>query len=255
MDERAIRSLIRDVKAGRLTRRRFVQIMVGLGLTAPMAAQMLAASGVAAQPKAAAPAFTPTKRGGGGPLKVLWWQAPDAAESALRHRHQGPGRLAHLLRAARPPSTPTATWCPFSRPRCPAWPTAALSKDGTWVIWNLKKGVQWHDGKPFTADDVVFNWEYAADPATAAVTIGAYARSSSASRSSTTTASRSSSRSRTPFWADAFCGYRGHDHPQAPVRRLQGRQVARGARPTSSRSAPAPTASWTSSRATSCAAS
>ena len=30
-----IRSLIRDVKAGRLTRRRFVQIMVGLGLTAP----------------------------------------------------------------------------------------------------------------------------------------------------------------------------------------------------------------------------
>ena len=34
--------------------------------------------------------------------------------------------------------------------------------------------MQWHDGKPFTADDVVFNWEYAADPATAAVTIGAY---------------------------------------------------------------------------------
>ena len=27
-----------------------------------------------AQPKA--PAFTPTKRGGGGPLRVLWWQAP-----------------------------------------------------------------------------------------------------------------------------------------------------------------------------------
>ncbi len=76
MDERAIRSLIRDVKADRLTRRRFVQTMVGLGLTAPMAAQMLAASGVAAQPKAASPAFTPTKRGGGGPLKVLWWQAP-----------------------------------------------------------------------------------------------------------------------------------------------------------------------------------
>jgi len=29
--------------------------------------------------------------------------------------------------------------------------------------------VQWHDGKPFTADDVVFNWEYATDPATAAL--------------------------------------------------------------------------------------
>ena len=42
------------------------------------------------------------------------------------------------------------------------------------VTWKLKRGVQWHDGKPFTADDVVFNWEYASDPATAAVTIGSY---------------------------------------------------------------------------------
>ena len=33
---------------------------------------------------------------------------------------------------------------------------------------------EWHDGQPFTADDVVFNWEYASDPATAATTIGIY---------------------------------------------------------------------------------
>ena len=39
------------------------------------------------------------------------------------------------------------------------------------VTWKLKQGVTWHDGKPFTADDVVFNWEYAKDPATAAYTI------------------------------------------------------------------------------------
>lgn len=29
-------------------------------------------------------------------------------------------------------------------------------------------------GAPFTADDCVFNWEYAKDPATAAVSIGSY---------------------------------------------------------------------------------
>jgi peptide/nickel transport system substrate-binding protein len=34
--------------------------------------------------------------------------------------------------------------------------------------------VQWHDGRTFTADDVVFNWQYATDPATAAVSTGAY---------------------------------------------------------------------------------
>ena len=74
MEERELRALIEDVRAGALSRRRFVQMMVGLGVTAPLAAQMLSSAGVAqAQTK---PAFTPTKRGGGGAVKVLWWQAP-----------------------------------------------------------------------------------------------------------------------------------------------------------------------------------
>jgi peptide/nickel transport system substrate-binding protein len=33
--------------------------------------------------------------------------------------------------------------------------------DGRSVIWTLKRNVQWHDGKPITAEDIVFNWEYA----------------------------------------------------------------------------------------------
>ena len=45
-----------------------------LGLTAPMAGQMLSHSGVAMAQ--AASAYKPTKAGGGGPLKVLYWQAP-----------------------------------------------------------------------------------------------------------------------------------------------------------------------------------
>ena len=81
MDERALRTLIDEVKRGRLSRRRFVQTMVGLGLTAPLASQMLAAAGVAqAQtPKltrpisnAASPvlsAVTPTCKPGSPPMK------------------------------------------------------------------------------------------------------------------------------------------------------------------------------------------
>ena len=68
MEERELRALIEEVRAGALSRRRFVQTMVGLGLTAPLAGQMLASAGVAhAQGKSA---YTPTKRGGGGPLKI-----------------------------------------------------------------------------------------------------------------------------------------------------------------------------------------
>ena len=67
MDEYGIREMIGEVKRGRLSRRAFVRTMIGFGLTAPMAAQMLASAGVAqAQPKASA--FTPTRRGGGGQL-------------------------------------------------------------------------------------------------------------------------------------------------------------------------------------------
>src|SRR5262245_60927931 len=76
MDERELRGWIARVKDGTLSRRDFTRTLVGLGVTAPMAAQVLAAAGLA-RPAAAQskPAFTPTKRGGGGELKTLWWQA------------------------------------------------------------------------------------------------------------------------------------------------------------------------------------
>src|SRR5579862_8419298 len=72
MDEQALRGLIAEVKDGKLSRRDFINRMIAVGLTAPLAAQMLTYSGVArAQTK---PDYKPTKRGGGGPLKTLWWQ-------------------------------------------------------------------------------------------------------------------------------------------------------------------------------------
>jgi peptide/nickel transport system substrate-binding protein len=75
MDDDVIRSLIEEVRRGALSRRAFVQTMVGLGLTAPLAAQLLGTGAAHAQPRPAS-TFTPTRRGGGGQLKVLWWQAP-----------------------------------------------------------------------------------------------------------------------------------------------------------------------------------
>src|SRR5258708_6401713 len=75
MDEREIRGLIEDVRAGRVSRRAFTRLMVGLGLGAPLAAQMLTCAG-AARAQVRTDAFTPARRGGGGQLKALWWQAP-----------------------------------------------------------------------------------------------------------------------------------------------------------------------------------
>ena len=74
MDERGLRGLLDQVKAGAMSRRAFVRRMAAVGLAAPFANQLLALSGVAmAQTR---PIYKPTKRGGGGLLKVLWWQGP-----------------------------------------------------------------------------------------------------------------------------------------------------------------------------------
>jgi peptide/nickel transport system substrate-binding protein len=207
MDEPAIRSLIRDVKAGRLSRRRFVQIMVGLGLTAPMAAQMLAASGVAAQPKTPTPAFAPTKRGGGGPLKVLWWQAPTLLNPyfATGTKDQDASRIFYEPLGA---FDPDGNVIPILAAEVPSAANGGVAKDGTSVVWNLKKNVLWHDGKPFTADDVVFTWEYNADPATASVYIGNYADLERVEKLDTHSV-KLVFKKPTPFWADPFCGYRG----------------------------------------------
>ena len=56
----------------------------------------------------------------------------------------------------------------------PSRENGGLAADGRSVVWRLKKGVTWHDGQPFTADDVVFNWQYAIDAAAATITAGAY---------------------------------------------------------------------------------
>src|ERR1700681_4741530 len=73
MKERELRDLIADVRTGRLSRRTFVKKMIAVGLTAPMAGMMLSYSGVAMA--AAEIPYKPTKAGGGGLLKLLYWQA------------------------------------------------------------------------------------------------------------------------------------------------------------------------------------
>jgi peptide/nickel transport system substrate-binding protein len=205
MDEHLIRTLIDDVKTGRLSRRGFVQTMVGLGLTAPLAAQMLAASGAAAQPKAST--FTPTRRGGGGPLRALWWQAPTLLNPhfATGTKDQDGARIFWEPLAG---YDPDGGLVPVLAADIPSVDNGGLGRDGTWVVWNLKKGVQWHDGKPFTADDVIFNWEYAADPATAAVTVGAYRDIDRVERLNDH-AVKVVFKQPTPYWYEAFCQNRG----------------------------------------------
>jgi peptide/nickel transport system substrate-binding protein len=210
MDEHGIRELIGEVKRGRLTRRAFVRTMVGLGLTAPMAARMLASAGVAAAQTR--PAFTPTRRGGGGQLKLLWWQAPTLLNPhfAVGTKDQDGSRLFYEPLAA---YDADGNLFPVLAAEIPSLQNGGVAPDGKSVTWRLKPNVGWHDGKPFTADDVVFNWEYSADPATAAVTSGSYRGIERAEKIDAHTV-RLVFKEPTPFWSDAFCGARGQIIPK-----------------------------------------
>ncbi len=199
MNEQDLRGLIEDVREGRLSRRAFTRAMVALGLTAPLATQMLAYSGVAIA--AEKPVYKPTKRGGGGALKVLWWQGPTLLNPhfAVGTKDQDGSRLFY---------EPLAGWdedgnlVPVLAAEIPTVENGGLAEDGTSVKWKLKQGVKWHDGQPFTADDCVFNWEYAADPATAATTVGTYKDIKVTKIDDHTI--RVEFPKPTPFWADAF---------------------------------------------------
>ena len=201
MNQQQLRELIAAVKIGSVSRRDFVQRMVGLGLTAPFATQILAHAGLAQT--ATPPEYKPTKAGGGGALKTLFWQAPTLLNPPFAGgtKDQEGSRIFY---------EPLAAWDPDGNlaavlaAEIPEIENGGVALDGMSVTWKLKKGVEWHDGRPFTADDVVFNWEYAADPATAATTVGAY-KDIKVEKIDLFTV-RVNFASPTPFWANAFVG-------------------------------------------------
>ncbi len=204
MQEQDIRGLIEDVRTGRLPRRNFIQQMVGVGLTAPMASMLLMHAGVA-NAQTALP-YKPTRRGGGGTLKLLWWQGPVHLNPhwATGTKEQEGSRMFYEPLAG---WDPDGNLYPVLAAEIPSRENGGLSADGRSVTWKLKRGVTWHDGQPFTADDVVFNWEFIKDPATSSSLIATYRDIQVVKVDSHTV--RVTFPKPSPFWAEPFVGTSG----------------------------------------------
>jgi peptide/nickel transport system substrate-binding protein len=217
MNEPQLRHRIEEVRTGERSRRRFLREMMALGLSAPFVAQMLAHSGVAMA--AGDFKYTPTKAGGGGTLKLLWWQGPTLLNPnfAVGTKDQDGSRLFYEPLAG---WDPDGNLVPILATEVPSVEAGTVDKDLTWVVWKLKQGVKWHDGNPFTADDCVFNWQYASDPATAATTIGTY-KDIKVSKIDDH-AIKIEFEKPTPFWADAFVSVRGMIIPKHLFENYQG---------------------------------
>jgi peptide/nickel transport system substrate-binding protein len=140
---------------------------------ASAAAATSARPSAASAPSAAASA-APGKRGGGGIVKLLWWQGP-----VILNPHLAAGTKD--FDASRIVYEPLATFdgeeklIPVLAAELPSKENGGLAADGKSVTWKLKRDVKWSDGKPFTADDVVFTYEYTSDSASGTVSFGIYA--------------------------------------------------------------------------------
>ena len=140
IDEKTLRHWVQRVVHGEADRREFLHYMIGLGVSGPLVGNMLAAAPAEAQSQQAADDFMPTKRGGGGKLRLLWWQAP----TILNVHLASGGKDYDASRVVYEPlaSLDTdANLVPILAAGIPSRANGGLSQDGTTVTWRLKKGV------------------------------------------------------------------------------------------------------------------
>ena len=107
-------------------------------------------------------------------LKLFWWQAPEILNPHLSNATKD-------LDASRLVYEPLASFdsdgelIPFLAAEIPSLENGTLDPDFQWVIWKLKEDVVWSDGEPFTAEDVVFTYQFVKNHAqTKATTMASY---------------------------------------------------------------------------------
>jgi peptide/nickel transport system substrate-binding protein len=136
--------------------------------TAPAATSAPAAAATSSAPAASA------GRGAGGSLRVLMWQGPTILNP---HLTQGTKDFIAARFCCEPLLTVSGDgkFSPVLAAEVPTRENGGLGADGKTVTYKLKQGVKWADGEPFTADDVVFTFQYITNKETAATTYGTFA--------------------------------------------------------------------------------
>jgi peptide/nickel transport system substrate-binding protein len=151
-DVRTLTTLLSD---GHLSRRSLVKRMVALGLTAPAASALVAATGGRALAAAAQGASTTGSSvnlafGASDPTTLNPLFTKSGFEQGVTALHFG--SLVLMDETMTPTPALAEKW--------------DVADDATSVTFHLRQNANWSDGKPFTADDVIFTFERALDPKT-----------------------------------------------------------------------------------------
>ncbi len=96
-------------------------------------------------------------------LNILYWQAPSTLNVFLsggtKEIHAASLVLEPLARYDQ-----DGNLVPYLATEIPTLENGGISEDLTTITWNLRDDIVWSDGTPFTADDVVFSWEFCTNP-------------------------------------------------------------------------------------------
>jgi peptide/nickel transport system substrate-binding protein len=164
-----------QLRCGKISRREFIVRAAALGVGAPLLLALVNAAdehGAAAQePHATRPAHgTQTQvRGAGGELRVRQWYAPDNVVAHLTDFPDSTPQVSSLILEPLLSYAPDGSLLPTLVTEVPAKANGGLSDDLTGVTLNLRDDVLWSDGEPFTADDVLWTWEWINDASSGSV--------------------------------------------------------------------------------------
>ena len=107
-------------------------------------------------------------------LKMIYWQAPTILNPHLSTGFKD-------AEASRISLEPLATFnkegklIPVLAEGIPSKENGGIAEDGLSIIWKLRQDIKWSDGESFTAQDVVFTYDFVTNPLVGSVTSGDYA--------------------------------------------------------------------------------
>lgn len=156
-------------------------LIVACGGAAPAAEPTAAAEPAAVEPTAAPaePTMAPVEPTAepvaekDTTLNILYWQAPTILNPHLATGTKDFDAAGVILE-------PLARYnqkdelVAYLAEEIPTLANGGIAADNMSITWKLKKGVKWSDGSDFTADDVVFTWQYASNEKTASTTFSNY---------------------------------------------------------------------------------
>ncbi len=172
-DPNRFATLVEQLNRGEISRRQFIQQGMALGIGMTMLGWFVrhaqTTSAYAPHPQDVATSGPPAvgidskTRGQDGELKVLLWQAVTQLNS---HVSSGTKDFiaADVVNEPLMRFLPDGAIYPNLITEVPTLENGMLAKDLKSATFKLKEGILWSDGEPFTADDVVYTWQWITNP-------------------------------------------------------------------------------------------